>query len=292
MQSASRTKRRLKHACEILGEIPRSAAFPSKLLEVEEQLSVSGSSAKIRTLKRDSLEFKRDWTYQPGKCLLFALLDLWDTPGLSVPEDHVKHLHFSFLLATLCSMKAPSISMLVMWLWIVNLANELAQAIEYARESFTNYSIQESKYIPAKNERLYDRTTRKQSLDVFLLFLMKKGDREAKSLWGKILSKYCAPNIPYYLEAGKYLELKYRLSSSELCMEFYLDLLYDFCKPEDQLFGIYTRLKCLVATKVKWFLFVIGLVVCIQFNVGTCYPWFKDIYGSIVLYFVILKYYR
>jgi hypothetical protein len=148
-------------------------------------------------------------------------------------------------------MKAPSISMPAMWLWIVNSANRLAQAVEYARESFKNYSIRESKYIPAKNERLYDGTVRKQSPDVFLLFLVKKGNMEAESLRGKILLEYRTPDIPYYLEVGKYLELKYRLSSSELYMEFYLDLLYDFCRPGDRFLGIYIGSKCLVAAKVR-----------------------------------------
>jgi hypothetical protein len=168
-------------------------------------------------------------------------------------------------------MKAPSISMLTIWLWIVNLANKLAQAAEYATESFSSYSIRESKYIPGKNERLYDGTARKQSPDVFLMFLVKKGDREVKGLRGKILSKYHAPDIPYYLEAGKYKlssnELKYKLSSSELRMEFYLDLLYDFCRPGDRFLGIYTRSKCLATAKVSSFLFVFQLEFCIQFNV-------------------------
>jgi hypothetical protein len=148
-------------------------------------------------------------------------------------------------------MKAPSISMPAMWLWIVNMENMLAQAAKCARESFTNYSIRESKYILAKNERLYDGTARKQSPDVFFLFLVKKGDREAEGLRGKILLEYHAPDIPYYLEAGKYQELKYGLSSSELRMEFYLDLLYDFCRPGDRFLGIYIGSKCLVAMKVR-----------------------------------------
>jgi hypothetical protein len=101
-------------------------------------------------------------------------------------------------------MKIPSISKLVMWLWIVNSANRLVQVAEYARESFTNYTIRESKYIPAKNERLYDGSARKQSPDVFLLFLVKNDDTEAQGLQGKIPSEYRAPNIPYYLEVRKY----------------------------------------------------------------------------------------
>jgi hypothetical protein len=136
-------------------------------------------------------------------------------------------------------MKTPSISMPAMWLWIVNSGNRLAQAAEYARESFTSYTIRESKYIPTNNERLYDGSTRKQSPDVVLLFLVKKGDKEAEGLRGKILLEYCALDIPYYLEAGKYQELKYRLSSSELRMGFYLDLLFDFYRPGDRFLGVY-----------------------------------------------------
>jgi hypothetical protein len=62
---------------------------------------------------------------------------------------------------------------------------------------------------------------------------VKKGDTKVEGLEGKINSKYRVPDILYYLEARKYQELKYRLTSSELRIEFYLDLLYDFCKLGD-----------------------------------------------------------
>jgi hypothetical protein len=143
---------KLKRACEFQDKFPEVLYFLRNFLRLKNNFSVLGGSAKFRTLKRDSLEFGRDWTYQPGNRLSFALLDLRDTPVHSVPEDQIRNPHFSLLLAMLRSMKTPSISMLVMWLWIVNSANRLEQAVEYARESFTNYTIRESKYIPAKNE--------------------------------------------------------------------------------------------------------------------------------------------
>jgi hypothetical protein len=34
-------------------------------------------------------------------------------------------------------------------------------------------------------------------------------------------------------------------------MEFYLDLLYDLCRPGDNFLGVYTRSKCLVAAKIS-----------------------------------------
>ena len=163
----------------------------------------------------------------------------------------MKNPYFSLLLGALRSMKNPSILKPVMWLWIVNSANRLAQVVEYARESFTNYTIRESKYISARNERLYDGLAWKQSSDVFLLLLVKNGKREADGLWGKILLEYRAPDIPYYVEAKKYQELKYRLSSSELRMEFYLDLLFNFCRPGDRFLGMYSGSKYLMAMKVR-----------------------------------------
>jgi hypothetical protein len=54
----------------------------------------------------------------------------------------------------------------------------------------------------------------------------------------------------YYLEARKYQELKFRLRSSELRMEFYMDLLYELCRPGDRFLGIYTELKYLEVAKV------------------------------------------
>jgi hypothetical protein len=70
----------------------------------------------------------------------------------------------------------------------VNSANQLVQAKEYVTQTLTNYTIVEAKYIPTKNECLYDLTVRKQSPDVFLMFLVKNGDVEAEGLKGKIRS--------------------------------------------------------------------------------------------------------
>jgi hypothetical protein len=117
---------KLKRACEFQEKFPEVLHFLRNFLRLKNNFSVSGGSAKFRTLKHDSLEFGRDWTYEPGKRLSFALLDLRDTPGLSVLEDHVKNPHFSLFFAALCSMKTPSISKPAMWLWIVNSANRLA----------------------------------------------------------------------------------------------------------------------------------------------------------------------
>ena len=83
------------------------------------------------------------------------------------------------------------------------------------------------------------------------MFMVKKDDTEAVSLRNKILKEYRAPEVPYYLEPGKYQEQKFRLDSSELRMEFYLELLYNFYRPGDRFLGVYSRSKCLAAAKVR-----------------------------------------
>jgi hypothetical protein len=141
-------------------------------------------------------------------------------------------------------------SMPAIWVWIINSPNRLAQEVEYTGLNFTSYAIIQSKYIPAKNKRLYDQSTRKQSADVFLMFLVKKSDKEAEHLRSKIHGEYHAPDILYYVEAGKYQKMKYRLCASELRMEFYLDLLFDLCRLGEGILGVFMGSKCLVATQV------------------------------------------
>ena len=133
----------------------------------------------------------------------------------------------------------------------MNSANQLVQAKRYATQALKNYIIVEAKYILSTNERLYDLTICKQSPHVFLMFLIRTRDVEAKDLKAKIQSEYCAPDIPYYKDSRKYLELKYKLRASELHMEFYLDLLHDLCRPGNNFLGVYSGSKCLVAAKVS-----------------------------------------
>jgi hypothetical protein len=219
-------------------------------LRLKKNFRVAGGLGKFRTLNSETMRPGRDWTYQPGRQLSLAIMDLRDTPGHSVAQDHAKQAYFHLLMSTLLTLKNPCMTMPAIWVWIVNLPNRLTQAVEYAGHNFPSYAIIQSKYIPAKNERLYDQSARKQSADVFFMFLVKKGDKEAESLRSKIHGEYRAPDILYYVKAGKYQKMKYQLCASELCMEFYLDLLFDLCRLGDRLLGIFTGLKCLVATQV------------------------------------------
>jgi hypothetical protein len=94
------------------------------------------------------------------------------------------------------------------------------------------------------------------------MFLVRTGDTKAKSLQVRICSEYRASDIPYYLVAGNYQELKFRLRSSELRIELYMDLIYDLCRLEDRFLGVYTGSKYLVVAKVSTILLVFKMIFC------------------------------
>jgi hypothetical protein len=119
-------------------------------LRLKKSFRVARGSVNFRTLNGDSMEFGRNWTYMPGKRILLALMDLQDTLVRIVRKDHIKQPHFSLLLSKLRTLKSPLISIFAIWVWILNLANKLAQAAKNARNYWRNYTILESKYISVK----------------------------------------------------------------------------------------------------------------------------------------------
>ena len=79
------------------------------------------------------------------------------------------------------------------WVWIVNSPNRLTQAVEYVGLNFKSYAIIQTKYILAKNEKLYDQPARKQSANVFFIFLVKKDDKEAERMRSRFVVNIVLP---------------------------------------------------------------------------------------------------
>ena len=110
----------------------------------------------------------------------------------------------------------------------------------------TGYTLRTSSYRAAKNEWLYDR--KRTVPEVHLLFLIKKGSNvNAK----KVREYYLAPNIPYYTVPGQYKEADYQINAMELRMEFYLELVQDFCMPGEGVYGVFTGTKFMIACRVR-----------------------------------------
>jgi hypothetical protein len=110
-------------------------------LRLKKNFRVAGSLGKFKTLNSETMKLGRDWTYQPGRRLFLAIMDLRDTPGHSVAHDHAKQAYFHLLMSTLPTLKNPSMTMPAIWVWIVNSPNRLTQAVEYAGHNFTSYAI-------------------------------------------------------------------------------------------------------------------------------------------------------
>ena len=90
---------------------------------------------------------------------------------------------------------------------------------------------------------------------VYLLFLLKRGDDRASRFRQNVKAKFAVPNdVPYYLEVGRYNEVKYRVEPSELRMEFNLEIMKLFYRAGENFVEIHCGSKCLLAAKVCHFL--------------------------------------
>lgn len=87
-------------------------------------------------------------------------------------------------------------------------------------------------------------------MDVYLLFLIKKGGLQLEAIKKKI-KEYKAVDVLYYSNSRKYMEAKYHIHNSEFWMEFYFELLRMFCSPMENILSIYTRSKCILDARIN-----------------------------------------
>ena len=84
-----------------------------------------------------------------------------------------------------------------------------------------------------------------------LIFLFKKNDVHTKLMEINTKGEYRTPkDMAYYDDTARNNEAKWRIYSSELRMEFYLDMLSSFSSPGENVLAIYTGSKCMLAAKV------------------------------------------
>ena len=158
---------KLKCACEFQEKFPEVMHFLRNFFRLKIRFRVSGGSAKFRVLNSETMEYVAPWAYSSNKWMSLGVINLCDIPGHSVAKDYMKQPRFALFLATLRGLRYPSISKLAIWIYIMNLANRFAQAKEYATQTFRNNIVLKAKYIPSKNEHLYDLAIRKQSPDIY-----------------------------------------------------------------------------------------------------------------------------
>ena len=134
----------------------------------------------------------------------------------------------------------------LVWLWISENAERATTAIAYAQLEMRGYVLKIFSYQAAKNKQLYD--CKRAVEEVHILFLIKKGSNvNLKS----VKEYYIVPNLPYYTITRQYKEAKFRINSMELRMEFYLELVQEFCKLGDGIYKIFKGTKFMIACRIR-----------------------------------------
>ena len=158
----------------------------------------------------------------------------------------------------------PNFSEASVWLWILESEVRARQSADFVKRFMPEYESTYSVYHSSRNERLNDAKTRAPPAVVYLLFLLKHGDDRASRLRQNVKAEFAvSSDVSYYLEVGRYNEVKHRVEPSELKMEFYLEIMKLFCRAGENFVGIHCGLKCLLAAKVCHFLQTANSQSCI-----------------------------
>ena len=127
----------------------------------------------------------------------------------------------------------------------------MKQSADFVKRFLPEYESVHSVYRASKNECLDDAKTRAPPAFVFLLFLFKRGDDCASRLQQNVRKEFTVPlDVPYYLDVGRYNEVKYLVYATELRLEFYFELLNLFYKANENIIGIHCGSKFMLAAKV------------------------------------------
>ena len=122
----------------------------------------------------------------------------------------------------------------------------------YIASDMQEYDSKLSYYILGKAKKINNVSSQASPTQVQLIFLFKKNDAHAKLLEIGAKDKYKTPkDMAYYDDPTRNNEAKWRIYSSKLRMDFYLDMLSTFASPGENVLGIYTGSKCMLAAKVR-----------------------------------------
>lgn len=243
---------KLKRASHLVDKFPNVLPFFKKFIYVKNQFSAHDGAAKLRHFDGKALEFLSYFSKPSGLSEWpLGLLDLREVPGWLFKDDNVDSPYFSAFLNVLKFQKnIPTMSSPNVWVWITSSENRAVQALRFADKRMSKYICVSCAYTPSPNERLNLGTSRSKSSEVYLLFLIRKHHPRASALVEKVKQCYTAVDTSYYTERNKYLEACFSVHGSELRMEFYLELIKEFCKPQEKVFGVFSGSKFILANKV------------------------------------------
>ena len=198
-----------------------------------------------------SLSLLREWNYNEDLVAGFGLMDLRIAPVTADRDSDSHDPAFFAFIHKIRRMSKPTFTDPYVWLWIHSTKERAKQSTAFVRQFLSEYETIQSVYRASKNECLDDAKTRAPPAVVHLLFLFKRGDDPASLLRQNVRKEFTIPSdVPYYTDVGRYMEAKYRVYASELRMEFYFELLNLFCRAGENIIGIHSGAKFMLAAKV------------------------------------------
>ena len=179
-------------------------------------------------------------------------MDLRIAPATTDRDSDSHDPAFFAFIHKMQRMSKPTFTNPYVWLWIHSFEEWAKQSTTFVRQFLSKYETIQSIYRSSKNECLDDPKTHAPLALVHLLFLFKRGDDRASCLCQNVRKEFTVPSdVPYYTNVGRYMEAKYCIYACELRMEFYFELLNLFCKAGENIIGIHSGAKFMLAAKVS-----------------------------------------
>ena len=242
---------KLKRASEFQEKFPNVLSFFQNFLQLKSNLRPR--TGHIRLSGQDSvlLSLLREWNYNDDLVAGFGLMDLRITLATADRDSDSHDPAFFAFIHKIRRMSKPAFTDPCVWLWIHSSKERAKQSTAFVRQFLPKYETIQSVYCSSKNECLDDAKTCAPPALVHLLFLFKCGDDRASRLCQNVRKEFTVPsNVPYYIDVGRYMESKYRVYVSKLRMEFYFKLLNLFCRVGENIIGIHSGAKFMLAAKV------------------------------------------
>ena len=193
------------------------------------------------------------WDGDMKDSIKFAVMDFCNIPKIINKETSSRDApYFVDFLKKIKKLTDPAPTDLDVWLWICgdqDVDDDLR--VEIRNGIFgSHYSTHYAEYIPAPVERLEDlaASSARAKAPVNLIFLMKKN---VKIKPKAIPRMFGYSEIPKWLKMGLYNELDYRIYSTKLRMEMYLQVLHFFCNQRTKVFSVFSGGKFVCAAWVS-----------------------------------------
>ena len=239
-----------KRITDMQAQFPEVHSMLAQFLKLKYRIVRPRGGVQVRGVEiaNCSLERSTSFVYTDRE-LNFFILDSRFVPRVKATETTAAIDPF---LRCVGEKLEPPITDPNLWLFIVEDDDDRVATIIFAETRMPEFDIMQSTYIPSKAEMLNNVSTRGTAREVPLLFLFKQRNVYADEARERMKGMYTTPKTCiYYTDPCKNNEGKWRLRSTELRMEFYLNILQDFAAASKNILAMFTGRKFMLAAKVR-----------------------------------------